>query len=39
MAERIAGAELIVIPDAGHSPQEDQPAAWVAAVRRHLTRV
>ncbi len=39
MAECIAGAELIVIPDAGHSPQEDQPAAWVAAVRRHLTRV
>ena len=39
MAECIAGAELIVIPDAGHSPQEDQPAAWVAAVRHHLTRV
>jgi pimeloyl-ACP methyl ester carboxylesterase len=30
---------LIVIPDAGHSPQEDQPAAWIEAVERHLARV
>jgi pimeloyl-ACP methyl ester carboxylesterase len=36
LADRIAGAELVVIPDAGHSPQEDQPRAWLAAVRHHL---
>jgi pimeloyl-ACP methyl ester carboxylesterase len=39
LAARIADAELIVIPDAGHSPQEDQPEAWIAAVLRHLARV
>ena len=39
LAERIPGAELVVIADAGHSPQEDQPEAWIAAVRAHLARV
>jgi pimeloyl-ACP methyl ester carboxylesterase len=39
LAERIPDAELVVIADAGHSPQEDQPRAWVDAVRRHLARV
>ena len=39
LATGIAGAELIVIPDAGHSPQEDQPDAWTAAVLAHLARV
>jgi pimeloyl-ACP methyl ester carboxylesterase len=38
LAERIAGAELVVLPG-GHSPQEDDPAAWLAAVQRHLARV
>ena len=37
-AAEIPGAVLEVIPDAGHSPQEDQPAAWLAAVNRHLSR-
>ena len=32
------GARLEVIADAGHSPQEDQPAAWLAAVEGHLAR-
>jgi pimeloyl-ACP methyl ester carboxylesterase len=39
LADRIAGAELVVVRDAGHSPQEDQPEAWTAAVRRHLARL
>jgi pimeloyl-ACP methyl ester carboxylesterase len=39
LAEGIAGAELVVIPDAGHSPQEDQPQLWTEAVLRHLARV
>jgi pimeloyl-ACP methyl ester carboxylesterase len=38
LAETIPGAELVVIPGAGHSPQEDDPDAWVAAVRSHLDR-
>lgn len=39
MAAEIPSAELVVIPDAGHSPQEDDPTAWLAAVEKHLTRV
>lgn len=39
LAATIPGAELVVIPDAGHSPQEDNTAAWLAAVRSHLARV
>ncbi len=32
MADAIAGARLVVVPDAGHSPQFENPAAWFAAV-------
>jgi pimeloyl-ACP methyl ester carboxylesterase len=38
MAERIPGAELVVLPG-GHCPQEDDPGAWLSAVRAHLSRV
>ena len=36
MAETIPGAELAVIPDAGHSPQFENPAAWLAALEHFL---
>ena len=36
LAETVPGARLVVIAGAGHSPQEDDPAAWLAAVRAHL---
>ena len=36
LATTIPQARLEVIPDAGHSPQEDNPAAWLAAVEAHL---
>ena len=39
LADTIPGATLVVIPDAGHSPQEDNSSAWLAAVRGHLDRV
>ena len=39
MAKEVPGAELVVIPNAGHSPQEDDPAAWLEAVEKHLARV
>ncbi len=39
MAEAIAGAELVVLPDAGHSPQFEAPDAWWAAVSGFLARV
>ena len=35
----IAGAQLVVIPGAGHSPQKSGRAAWVASVRAHVRRV
>ncbi len=34
----IEGAVEVVIEGAGHSPQEDDPEAWLAAVREHLAR-
>ena len=38
MAKTIPGAVLEVIPASGHSPQEDNAPAWLAAVRGHLSR-
>jgi pimeloyl-ACP methyl ester carboxylesterase len=37
MAATIPRARLEVIPAAGHSPQEDNPAAWLESVERHLS--
>jgi len=34
--DAIPGSELVVIPDAAHSPQDENPPAWLAAVRAHL---
>lgn len=39
MAEAIPGAELAVIPDAGHSPQFENPDAWWSALSAFLARV
>lgn len=39
MAETIPGAELVVIPDAGHSPQFENPSAWFSTLQRFLARV
>ncbi len=36
MAATIPGAELAVIPDAGHSPQFENPAVWLGALERFL---
>ena len=38
LARTIPGAELEVIPHAGHSPQIEGREAWLAAVGRHLDR-
>jgi pimeloyl-ACP methyl ester carboxylesterase len=38
LAATVPGATLVVIPGAGHSPQEDQPTAWLSAVESHLAR-
>jgi 3-oxoadipate enol-lactonase len=32
----VPGAELVVIPQAGHSPQFENPSAWLAAVEAFL---
>ena len=36
MAEAIPGARLEVLPDAGHSPQQENPAAWTKALTSFL---
>lgn len=36
MSDIIPGAQLIVIPDAGHSPQFENPEAWRAALVEFL---
>jgi pimeloyl-ACP methyl ester carboxylesterase len=38
MADAIPGAELVVLPGCGHSPQEDDPEAWLGALGEHLAR-
>lgn len=38
LAKAIAGAELQVIGDAGHLPQEERPEAFLAAIDGFLTR-
>ena len=39
MAATIPGAELVVIPDAGHSPQFENPVPWLDALDRFLAGV
>ncbi len=38
LEQGIPGARLVVIPDAGHQPQLENPSAWLAALRDHLAR-
>jgi len=38
LRDAVPGATLNVIPEAGHMPQFDNPAAWLAAIREFLTR-
>jgi pimeloyl-ACP methyl ester carboxylesterase len=37
MKEAIPGAELVTIPNAGHSPQFENPGAWIAALTGFLS--
>jgi 2-succinyl-6-hydroxy-2,4-cyclohexadiene-1-carboxylate synthase len=39
LAAGIPGAKLVVIEDAAHSPQLENPEAWLAAVLGHLDAV
>jgi pimeloyl-ACP methyl ester carboxylesterase len=39
MADAIPGAELVVVPDAAHSPQFEAPDAWWAALSGFLARL
>lgn len=38
LGREIPGAELVIIPEAGHSPQFERPELFNAALRRHLER-
>ena len=37
IAETIPGAQLVVVPDAGHSPQAENPDAWQGAMQAFLS--
>jgi 3-oxoadipate enol-lactonase len=39
IAAAIPGAELVVVPDAGHSPQFENQRVWIDALERFLARV
>jgi pimeloyl-ACP methyl ester carboxylesterase len=39
MAKTIPGARLVIIPDAGHSPQFENTEAWQAALDSFLDSV
>jgi pimeloyl-ACP methyl ester carboxylesterase len=39
MADAVRRSELVVIPDAGHSPQFENPDAWIAAIEEFLAKV
>jgi len=39
MAAAIDGAQLVIVPDAGHSPQFENPQAWIDALSRFLASV
>ena len=39
MADAIPGAELVVLPDGGHSPQFESPELWWKALAGFLDRV
>jgi 3-oxoadipate enol-lactonase len=39
LQRRVANSALELVPDAGHLPNIDQPAAFDAALRRHLQRI
>jgi len=39
MADVVPGAELVVVDDAGHSPQLENPSAWLDVLQHFLARV
>lgn len=39
IAATIPGAELVIVPDAGHSPQFENPRPWLDALERFLASV
>ncbi len=39
LARELPCAELVVVPDCGHLPHEEQPEAFIAAVKKFLKRV
>ena len=36
LARAIPGARHVVIPEAGHQPQVENPEPWTRALREHL---
>ena len=38
LAATVPGAVLVVVPDAAHSPQDENRDAWLDAIENHLAR-
>jgi len=36
IVQTVPGARLVVVPDAGHSPQFENSSAWIAAMQEFL---
>ena len=39
LARELPNVELVVVPDCGHLPQEEQPEAFILAVKSFLKKV
>jgi len=39
LARELPHAELVVVPDCGHLPQEEQPEAFTGAIKKFLARI
>lgn len=39
IVDNLPGAQYVEIPDSTHSPNVENPDAWVAVLQKHLTRV
>ena len=38
LADKIAGATLVIVPESAHQPQLENPKAWFEAIEDHLRR-
>ena len=39
LARELPCAELVIVPDCGHLPHEEQPEAFLVAVKKFMKRI